>query len=291
LRLRARRLLARLPEPLAELILFGLKQAWACLFAAIMLGLLVATHFVWRPDWPIHRYDALFAAAVLIQIAFLALRLESLDEAKVILIYHVVGTAMELFKTHMGSWSYPEPALIRIESVPLFSGFMYAAVGSYLARAMRIFDMRFTRYPPLGWTILLAIAIYANFFSHHFLPDLRWLLFAGSLLLFGRVRIYFTVDSKARWMPMIVAGLLTAFFLWIAENIGTATGTWLYPGTVGWHPVSLQKFGSWYLLLTISFVLVSLVNRPRPPDAVGASLARAEPTATAAEAVAERGGA
>jgi uncharacterized membrane protein YoaT (DUF817 family) len=197
---------------------------------------------------------------------------------------------MELFKTHMGSWSYPEPALIRIEGVPLFSGFMYAAVGSYLARAMRIFDMRFTNYPPLGWTIFLAIAIYANFFSHHFMPDLRWLLFAGSLLLFGRVRIYFTVDRNARWMPMIVAGLLTAFFLWIAENVGTATGTWLYPGTVEWHPVSLQKFGSWYLLLTISFVLVSLVNRPRPPDAAGTGLERSKGTATA-RAVAEIGGA
>jgi hypothetical protein len=42
----------------------------------------------------------------------------------VILIYPVVGTVMELFKTHMCSWTYPEPALIRIAGVPLFSGFM-----------------------------------------------------------------------------------------------------------------------------------------------------------------------
>jgi hypothetical protein len=28
--------------------------------------------------------------------------------------------------------------------------------------------------------------------------------------------------------------------------------------------VSLQKLGSWYLLLTISFMLVTIVNRPRP---------------------------
>ena len=65
-------------------------------------------------------------------------------------------------------------------------------------------------------------------------------------------------------MPMVVAGLLTAFFLWVAENVGTATGTWLYPGSAEWRPVSLQKLGSWYLLLTISFVLVTIVNRPRP---------------------------
>lgn len=286
LRLRVRRLLARLPGPLAEFILFGLKQAWACLFAGLMLGLLILTHLVWQPDWPVYRYDALFAAAVLIQIVFLALKLESFDEAKVILIYHVVGTVMEIFKTHMGSWTYPEPALIRIDGVPLFSGFMYAAVGSYLARAVRIFDMRFTNYPRFTWTALLAIAVYVNFFSQHFITDMRWLLFAWTILLFGRVRIYFTIDREPRWMPLIAAGLLTATFLWIAENVGTATGTWLYPGGPGWRPVSLQKLGSWYLLLTISFVLVTIVNRPRPPD--GRQQNRAIP---APETIAESSGA
>ena len=81
--------------------------------------------------------------------AFLALKLESFDEAKVILIYHVRRHGMEIFKTHMGSWTYPEPAVIRIDGVPLFSGFMYAAVGSYLARVIRIFDMRFTQLSAL----------------------------------------------------------------------------------------------------------------------------------------------
>ena len=287
LRLRVRRMLAHLPAPLAEFMLFGLKQAWACLFAGLMLSLLIGTHFVWDPAWPIYRYDALFAAAIVIQIAFLALRLESLDEAKVILIYHVVGTCMEVFKTHMGSWTYPEPALVRIDGVPLFSGFMYAAVGSYLARSMRAFDMRFTNYPRFFWTALLSVAIYVNFFTHHFTADIRWLLFAWSLLLFGRVRIYFTVDRAPRWMPMVVAGVLTAFFLWIAENVGTATGTWLYPGTGAWKPVSLQKLGSWYLLLTISFVLVTIVNRPRP---YVAAAAKAPPAPGAEPAFVASGG-
>jgi uncharacterized membrane protein YoaT (DUF817 family) len=265
LRLRVRRALSHLPSPAAEFILFGLKQAWACLFAGLMLGLLIGTKLVWQPDWPLYRYDFLFIAAVAIQIAFLALKLESFDEAKVILIYHVVGTMMELFKTHMGSWSYPEPAYVRIDGVPLFTGFMYASVGSYLARVMRIFDMRFANYPRFFWTALLAIAIYANFFAHHFAFDARWLLFAWTVLLYGRVRIYFKIDREWRWMPLILAGLLTATFLWIAENVGTSTGTWLYPGNRGWL-VSLQKLGSWYLLLNISFFLVTLVNRPRPPD-------------------------
>ena len=266
LRLKIRRALALLPAPLAEFVLFGLKQAWACLFAGLMLALLIGTHLVWQPDWPLYRYDALFFAAVVIQISFLLLRLESLDEAKVILIYHLVGTAMEIFKTHMGSWTYPEPAVLRIAGVPLFTGFMYAAVGSYMARAIRIFDMRFTHYPRFFPTALLAVAIYVNFFTHHFTIDVRWLLFAWSLVLFGRVRVYFLVDRTWRWMPMLMAAVLTAFFLWIAENVGTATGTWLYPGAAGWRPVALGKFGSWYLLLIVSFVLVTIVNRPRPLD-------------------------
>ena len=46
LRLSVRRWLTRLPAPLAEFILFGLKQAWACLFAGLMLALLVVTRLV-----------------------------------------------------------------------------------------------------------------------------------------------------------------------------------------------------------------------------------------------------
>jgi uncharacterized membrane protein YoaT (DUF817 family) len=53
----------------------------------------------------------------------------------VIAIFHLVGTVMEVFKTAHGSWIYPEPSLLRIGGVPLFSGFMYACIGSYLARA------------------------------------------------------------------------------------------------------------------------------------------------------------
>lgn len=267
LRRTVRARLERLPAPIAEFLLFGLKQAWACLFAGLMLGLLLVTHWVWNPAWPIHRYDALFAAAVTIQVIFLVFELETWDEARVIAVYHVVGTAMELFKTDMGSWVYPEPALIRLGGVPLFTGFMYAAVGSYMARVIRIFDMRFSNYPPRVWVLLLAAAIYLNFFTHHWLPDARIVLFAASALLFGRVRIWFTVDRVPRWMPFLMAALLTALFMWVAENIGTWTGTWLYPGQRVWHWVSWSKMGSWYLLLIISFALLTLVTPPRPPDA------------------------
>ena len=266
LRLALRRLLARLSAPAAEFILFGLKQAWSCLFGGVMLAALIVTRYLWSAAWPVQRYDFLFAFALTVQILMLALRLESLSEVKVIAVYHVVGTGMEIFKVRMGSWAYPEPAIVAIAGVPLFSGFMYGSVGSYMARAMRVFDMRFTHFPGRASTVLLSLAIYANFFAHHFVYDVRWLLFAATVLLYGRVRIYFTVDREARWMPLVVAALLTSVFMWLAENVGTVTGTWLYPGQGVWHPVSLGKMGSWYLLLFVSFTLVTLVLPPRPPD-------------------------
>lgn len=158
---------------LFEFVLFGFKQAWACLFGALMLGLLLATHLFYPADAALARYDFLILAALTIQIAMLALRLETLGEARVILNFHIVGTLMEIFKTQMGSWVYPEPGLLRIGGVPLFSGFMYAAVGSYIARTWRIFDFGFTGAPPRWQLAALAAAIYANFFTHHFIPDLR----------------------------------------------------------------------------------------------------------------------
>ena len=197
----------------------------------------------------------------------LAFRLETWAEAKVILIFHVVGTVMELFKTAAGSWIYPEESLLHIDAVPLFSGFMYAAVGSYIARVWRIFDFRYTAYPPRWATWLLAAAIYINFFAHHWLPDIRMALFAATGLLFWRTRVHFRNWRAHRWMPLLLGFLLVALFIWGAENIGTFARAWTYPGQEnGWRMVSLSKLGSWFLLMLISFVLVALVSPIREPD-------------------------
>ena len=247
-----------------EFLVFGLKQAWACLFGGAMLGLIIVTRYFWPDDMAIARYDFLFIAALAIQIAMLAGKLETLSEAKVILIFHIVGTVMEIFKTHVGSWIYPEENLIRIAGVPLFSGFMYAAVGSYIARITRIFDIRYTHYPKFGLTVLLCAAVYINFFSHHFLPDVRWILFGATAALYWRTFVHYRVFRFRHRMPLLVGFLLVALFIWLAENIGTFSRAWLYPGQLdGWTPVSIAKLGSWYLLMIISYVLVTMVHRPQ----------------------------
>jgi uncharacterized membrane protein YoaT (DUF817 family) len=248
-----------------EFLLFGFKQGWACLFGGLMLALLLATHFFYPGDAPLRRYDFLTLAALAIQVAMLLFRLETWEEAKVILIFHIVGTVMELFKTAHGSWIYPEDSVLRIGGVPLFSGFMYAAVGSYIARIWRIFDFRFSRFPRMDLAVLLGIAIYINFFAHHWLPDIRLLLFAALGLLFFRTRIWFRVWRDDRWMPLIIAQFLVATFIWFAENIGTFANAWTYPDQAeGWQMVSPSKLGAWMLLMYISFILVALVHKPQP---------------------------
>ncbi|WP_307352573.1 DUF817 domain-containing protein [Caulobacter ginsengisoli] len=252
---------------LYEFLLFGLKQAWACLFAAIMLALLVGSHLFWPDHAPIARYDFLVIAAVLVQVALLAMKLEHWNEALVILVFHVVGTAMEVFKTAHGSWIYPEPSLLRLGDVPLFSGFMYACIGSYIARIWRLFDIRFIRFPPLWVSWALAVGSYVNFFSHHYILDMRWALFALTALAYAQTWFVFTPDLKPRRMPMLLGLILVSFFIWLAENLGTFASAWVYPSQRdGWHMVSVSKMGSWYLLILLSFVLVTLVHRPRSPD-------------------------
>lgn len=259
---------ARLPHRLAEFVMFVLKQGWAALFGGLFLIAIVGTAAVWRDDWALARYDALFLFAVVTQALFLWFRLESRDEARVIVLFHIVGTVMEVFKLQMGSWSYPEPGLVKLAGVPLFSGFMYASVGSYMARVIRLFDMRFAPYPPFGLTVVLAVAIYANFFLHHFTVDTRWFLFAATVAIFWRTRIWFFIGENVYWMPLPLAAFLSAFFLWVAENVGTGTGTWAYAGQSAFEWVRWGKLGSWYLLLYVSFLLVTLVFRdclhPRP---------------------------
>lgn len=246
-----------------EFLMFGLKQGWASLFGGVMLALLFLSWLFWPHPAPIARYDFLVIAALAVQAAMLRLRLESFEEVRVIFLFHIVGTVMEVFKTATGSWEYPEPSLIRIGGVPLFSGFMYASVGSYIARIWRIFDIRFTGYPPPWTTWALAAAIYANFFLDHWGVDLRWGLFALALLIFRKSWFWFTPDRKERGMPVLLGAFLVAVFIWIAENVGTFSRAWLYPAQHhGWAPVGFVKVGSWSLLVLISFVLVSLIHRP-----------------------------
>lgn len=258
------RVVHRLGIPWAEeLLLFGLKQAWACVFGAALLTGIVVTKY-WYPDIGLHRYDFLFCYALSIQALLLVFRLESLREMGVIFLFHALATAMELFKTSdaIGSWSYPGEAVICWGNVPLFAGFMYSAVGSYLARVWRGFEFKFERFPPLWIAYILAGLSYLNFFTHHYTFDIRWFLITGVVFAYGRTWVLFRPDQIHRKMPLLVGFGLVSLFIWIAENLGTFAKAWIYPHQAdGWQWIGLEKWTAWCLLMQLSFVLIYALRR------------------------------
>jgi uncharacterized membrane protein YoaT (DUF817 family) len=241
-----------------EFLYFGLKEARACLFAGLFF---LSVFLVPRAGlFGLPRYDVLLVIALAIQTWMLLTKLETWDEMRAILIFHALGFALEAFKTSSGikSWSYPDFAYTKVLNVPLFSGFMYAAIGSYIIQAWRLFDLKIERHPPYWMAALIAIAIYVNFFTHHFIGDYRWYLAALALGLYARSMVVFTPLSTPRRMPLLVSFVLIGFFIWLAENISTVFGLWAYPNQMGaWAVVHVGKWSSWSLLVMMTFAIVA----------------------------------
>lgn len=250
---------------LHELVIFGVKQASACVFGGFLLAIMLVTS-LWYPFEALHRYDFIFLTAIAFQIFLIYFGFETAKEAAIIIVFHIVATIMELFKTSdaIASWHYPEQYIFGIGNVPLFTGFMYSAVGSYIARIWRLFEFRYENYPNKPSTMILVSAIYVNFFAHHFIIDFRWLLLAVTAILFYKTRIHFKIIKTHRNMPLLLGWLLVALFIWFAENIATYANIWIYPNQAdGWQMVPVAKLSSWFLLMLLSFVLVTLINEIR----------------------------
>ena len=243
---------------LLELCYFGLKEARACLFVGLFFAAVV---LVPRAGlWGLPRYDVLLLAALAIQAWMVWARLETRSELAAITLFHLVGFALEVFKTSSAiqSWSYPDFAYTKVLGVPLFAGFMYAAVGSYIIQAWRLLDMRVVHHPPYWMATLVALLVYANFFTHHFIGDYRWTIAAGALGLYARTFVVFRPYDRERRMPLLLGFVLTGFFIWLAENISTFYGVWAYPNQLGaWSTVHLGKWSSWSLLVIMSFTIIA----------------------------------
>ncbi|HJV23172.1 MAG TPA: DUF817 domain-containing protein [Holophagaceae bacterium] len=243
---------------LREFLTFGLKEARACVFAGGFFVILVLSRLVQVPGLP--RYDFILLCTLGLQVLLLGLKVETWDEVKTLSLFHVAGLLLELFKTHpaIHSWAYPEAAYSKLWGVPLYSGFMYAAVASYMMQAWRLFDLELVDMPPPRWSLMLALALYLNFFTHHYMWDLRWPLSVAVLALFRKARVRLTVTEVRRRLPLALSFLLIGFFVWVAENIATRGGAWAYPDQrLGWRPVSFGKVHSWTLLVVLSFVIVA----------------------------------
>lgn len=267
---------------LNRLVDFAKLQFSAAIFGIGILVLIMVSSLLWQDGWPIYRYDFLFIAILLMQIGLLATGRETWAEARIIFVFHIVAVVMEIFKTSVGSWIYPGPSLFAFPAlefqmtslfgvsldkpldfvsspVPLFTGFMYSAVGSYIARGWRLSGMRLTGAPVQWAGGLLALAIYINFYTHHLWHDARHVLMVAALLLYWKCWAEFPTYGK---VPLLALFIFVGLLVYAAENIGSLSGTWLYPNQhEGWQPVPIGKLSSWTLLMIVSFSLVRLVKR------------------------------
>lgn len=164
-----------------QLLHFTYEQALSCLFPVVIFLTLALSKLITIPG--LYRYDFILIVCLLMQWFMYKTRLETKDELKVITVFHLIGLLLEIYKVHFGSWSYPEEAYSKVFGVPLYSGFMYASVASYICQAWRRMHLQMYHWPKAIFAIPLGAMIYFNFFTHHFIYDFRWVL---TLLLFHR---------------------------------------------------------------------------------------------------------
>ncbi|MYL45621.1 DUF817 family protein [Virgibacillus halodenitrificans] len=243
-----------------QLFRFGWEQALSCLFPVVIFASLALTQFISMPILP--RYDWLLIIFLLMQWLMVRSGLETKDELRVITLFHLIGLTLEIFKVNMGSWSYPEEGFSKVFGVPLYSGFMYASVASYLCQAWRRLDVNLVKWPSFSIVVPLAAAIYLNFFAHHYWLDIRWWLSLAVIIVFWRTWVTYKVGGKLYRMPLALSFVLIGFFIWIAENIATFFGAWQYPNQrEAWSLVHLGKVSSWLLLVIVSFLIVATLKQ------------------------------
>ncbi|MGA9230905.1 MAG: DUF817 domain-containing protein [Exiguobacterium oxidotolerans] len=247
-----------------HLIRFTYLEALCCVFPVAIFAALALSRYL--PSEPIARYDILLLWCLFVQVALLVTRYETKEEFKLILIFHVIGLGLELFKVQVGSWSYPEDAFSKVLGVPLYAGFMYASVASYVCQAFRRLDLRFTSFPRPTLALAVGSLIYLNFFTHHWMLDLRWFLMGLVIVVFFKSWVYFRLEDTVYRLPLVLSFLLIAWFIWLAENIVTFFKGWVYPHQQeGWELVDFGKLSSWFLLVIIT-VLIVVVEKYRSGD-------------------------
>lgn len=263
-------------SPLYRFIVFGLLEARSCIFPAVIFLTLAASKLIHIPGLP--RYDFILIVCILAQALMLVFKWETWDEFKVICMFHIIGLLLELYKVHMGSWSYPEDGWSKIAGVPLYSGFMYASVASYICQSWRHMNLRITGWPRAYWTVGISVLIYLNFFTHHYLWDIRWWLTLLLAVIFFRTYVYFDVAGKTFRMPLVLSFVLIGFFIWVAENISTFFGAWQYPDQHhAWRLVHIGKISSWFLLVVISIIIVAQLKKVKQTEQAADSVTRSVP--------------
>jgi uncharacterized membrane protein YoaT (DUF817 family) len=244
---------------LKQFLLFGYLQAISCIFPVLIfisLALSSALHV------GIPRYDLLLIVCIIAQVIMYKTGLETRDEVYVITLFHLLGLIMELHKVNRGSWSYPDEAYTKIMGVPLYAGFMYASVGSYICQAWRNLKLDTVHWPKDIFAVGIGAAIYLNFFTNAFIIDLRLYITLVLVVIFWKTKFSFKLHQKTYYISALLSFLIIGFFIWLAENIATFFGAWKYAYQHrGWQMVTWHKITSWSLLVIVSIIIVGQLKR------------------------------
>ena len=208
------------------------------------------------------RYDVLLVLSLLMQTFMYWTKLETISELRTVFAFHLLGLALELYKVSHGSWRYPQEGF-KIAGVPLYSGFMYASIASYMMQGWRRFELVLVGWPRASWLIAGCAAIYVNFFLARTYGDVRWWILAVLAVIFARCRVQFTtLPNRRRAMPVLLAFLLIGTFVWFAEHLCTWLGAWQYPyQREMWTLVDAGKLSSCTMMVIISFTIVAELKR------------------------------
>ncbi|MCI1071583.1 DUF817 domain-containing protein [Lactococcus lactis] len=239
---------------------FGLKQFRSAIFGITIILSLIVTTFVKIPH--LARYDTLLICVIVIQMILLVSKYERAYDLIPIMVFHVLGMILEIFKVKHGSWSYPDAGLFKIMDVPLYSAFMYSAIGSYIVRAIKEFDLEAINWPHWLMSVGISILIYLNFFSGTFGFDFRNIFYLFILMIFWKTKFTFVLRTKRYQMPAILSFFLIGLFIYLAENIGSYFSAWTYSYQLkAWQFVDLGKISSWTLLIIVSIIIVIELQR------------------------------
>lgn len=231
----------------------GLQLLLSLLFPLGIFAALALSHKIHG----LPRYDFVLLCCIVLQIILLMTKMETVREFKVILVFHVLGLILETYKTHMGSWRYPEFAYTKIGTIPLYSGFMYASVASFIGQIWKRFDLSLERWPSATQLLPLALLVYINFFTLHYILDFRWGLLAGIVGMFYSSKLGFAFSGRSYKVPVLLGFFSMGLLIWLAENLSTFLGAWQYPDqATHWKPVDPYKVTSWTLLFIVSFLVV-----------------------------------
>ncbi len=235
-------------------------QAQSCLFAFSLVGLIALTYFVELP-WLL-RYDWLFVLCLLIQYLMVRSGLETWRDAMVVAVFHVLGVGLELYKVSQGSWFYPGESVMSVGPVPLYAGFMYGSIASYMCLAWRKHSLRSSGWPAPAVALPIGVAIYAQFFYNGWPVAVRLLMLVAVLFAFRKSVVHFDCIGERWRMPMPLAFVLIGSMIYVAENISTYFAGWRYAEqAVVWQPVHPVKLVAWALLMTVSLIIVAEYKR------------------------------